>query len=113
MKQKSQLYEGLYIINARLSEGAREKAIERIQKGIVDRGGEILKIHDQGRKRLAYEIEGNREGHYVLLYFKAPTSLIDQVWKEYQLNEDLLRFMTLRAEEVMEKIEFKPIVELE
>lgn len=113
MKQKSHLYEGMYIINSRLSEGAREKALERITKGIVDRGGEILKLHDQGRKRLAYEIEGNHEGYYYLLYFNAPPSLIEQLWREYQLNEDLLRFVTLRAEQVMEKIEFKPIVEVE
>jgi len=112
MKQeKTNLYEGMYIISSRLSDGARDKALERIKKGITDRGGEILKIHDQGRKRMAYEIEGHREGHYYLMYFKVKPLAIDELWRDYQLNEDLVRFMTLRTDEVMEEIKFKPLTE--
>jgi small subunit ribosomal protein S6 len=112
MSEKNQnLYEGMYVISATLSDDARNKALERIQAGITGRGGEILKIHDQGRRRLAYEIDGHREGYYYLIYFKLLPAGISELWQEYHLNEDLIRFVTLRSEQVMDKIEFKPLLE--
>lgn len=105
------LYEGMYIISATLSDDARQKALDRIQKGVTERGGEILKIHDQGRRRLAYDIDGHREGHYFVLYFNVLPAAIAEMWQEYHLNEDLIRFITLTADKVLEKIEFKPLLE--
>lgn len=110
-EEKQNLYEGMYIISATLSDDARHKALDKIQREITERGGEILKIHDQGRRRLAYDIDGHREGHYYLIYFNVKPSAINELWQEYHLNEDLVRFITLRAEKVMEKIEFKSLEE--
>jgi small subunit ribosomal protein S6 len=110
-EHKKNLYEGMYILSATLSEDARHKALEKIQKGITERKGEIRKIHDQGRKRLAYQIDGHREGFYYLIYFEAPGAAIPELWQDYHLNEDLIRYITLRAEKVMEKIEFKSLIE--
>lgn len=112
-KLKKNLYEGMYIISATLSEEARTKALDKISQGITSQGGEVLKVHDQGRKRLTYEIEGHKEGHYFVLYFDLPPTAVNQLWRDYHLNEDLLRFITLKAEEVKEKIEFKSVVEIE
>lgn len=109
--KESNLYEGMYILSASLSEEARQKALEKIQAGITGRGGEILKVHARGRQRLAYEIDGHREGYYFVMYFNAPPTAISDLWQEYHLNEDLVRFMTLRTDKVLEKIEFKPLVE--
>lgn len=110
-QDKQHLYEGMYIISASLSDDARNKAFQKIQTGITQRGGEILKIHDQGRRRLAYEIDGHREGYYYIIYFNLKPSAIAELWQEYHLNEDLVRFITLRADKVMEKIEFKALEE--
>lgn len=112
-EQRQHLYEGMYVISATLSDDARNKALDKIQAGITQRGGEILKIHDQGRRRLAYAIEGHREGHYYIIYFNLKTSGIAELWQEYHLNEDLIRFITLRTEKVMEKIEFKRLEQQE
>ena len=109
--EKPNLYEGMYILSATLSDDARNKALDKIQGGIANHGGEIVKLHHQGRKRLAYEIDGHREGYYYLLFFTVNPSAIAELWHEYHLNEDLVRFLTLRAEKVMEKVEFKPLVE--
>lgn len=110
MKQNKQnLYEGMYIISAKLSDDARQKALDKILKGINEQGGEIVKIHDQGRRRLAYEVNGHREGYYYLIYFTVSPSAISELWNEYHLHEDLVRFITLTADKVMEKIEFKPV----
>lgn len=105
------LYEGMYVIRASLSEDARHKVIEKIKERITQAGGEILKEHDMGRKRLAYEINRNKEGYYVLLYFMLPPSAVEGLWQEYHINEDLLRFITLRTDKVLEKLEFKALAE--
>lgn len=110
-KQRKNLYEGMYILSATLSEEARQKALEKITLGITGRHGEIHKVFDQGRKKMAYEINGKREGYYYLLYFSIPTPAITEMWREYHLNEDLLRFLNLSVEKVPEKLEFKPLLQ--
>ncbi|MBI5273087.1 MAG: 30S ribosomal protein S6 [Chlamydiia bacterium] len=108
-KERKGLYEGMYILSATLSDESRKKAFEKITDGIVQKGGEIRKIHEQGRRRLAYEIDGKREGFYYVLYFSAPTQAILELWKDYHLHEDLIRFMTMKVENVQETLEFKPL----
>lgn len=112
MNQKRQhLYEGMYVISATLSDDARHKALDKVLNGIKSFGGEVKKVHEQGRRRLAFDINGHREGYYFVVYFTAPSSAISELWQEYHLNEDLIRFITLRTDKVMDKIEFKTLVE--
>jgi small subunit ribosomal protein S6 len=106
---REHLYEGMYILNSNLSEDARKKALGRIEDGITEKGGKIEKVHEMGRKRLAYPIDGKKEGYYYVIYFTVVTSAMKEIWKEYHLNEDLLRFMTPVAECVRETLEFKPL----
>ena len=108
-KERKGLYEEMYILSATLSDESRKKAFEKITDGISQKGGEIHKIHEQGRRKLAYEIDGKREGFYYVLYFSAPTPIISELWKDYQLHEDLIRFMTMRVEKIQETLEFPPL----
>src|ERR1700761_8026976 len=101
-ENKQNLYEGMYVISATIGDDARRKVLEKIQAGITSRGGEILKIHDQGRRRLAYEINNHREGYYYLIFFKVKPAAISELWQEYHLNDDLVRFITLTTEKVLE-----------
>ena len=110
MEEKKNLYEGMFIFNSMLSEDARTAALEKITSGISNKGGTICHIIEMGRRRLAYEVRGHNEGHYYLLYFEVTASAISKMWKEYHLNEDLIRFMTLRTEKVRENLDFKQLV---
>ena len=110
-KEKSPLYEGMYIFSTALSDDARQKLLEKVTSNIVEKGGEVHKVFDQGRKRMAYDINKKREGHYFLMFFSAPAKAMGKLWREYRLNEDILRFMNLRVEEVPTKIEFQPLPE--
>ncbi len=110
-KNRKYLYEGMYIISATLSDDARTKAMEKIQEGVLKRGGEIHKQHDLGRSKLAYDINGRKEGHYYVLFFSINPIHINDLWKDYHLHEDLMRFMTLRSEAVQEELTFKTISE--
>jgi small subunit ribosomal protein S6 len=110
-KKQNPLYEGMYIFNTGLTDDARQKLLDKVTNGIAEKGGEVVKIFDQGRKKLAYPISKKREGHYYVLYFSVPTENMDKLWRDYRLNEDILRFMTLAVEQVPEKIEFQPLPE--
>ncbi len=110
-KERVPLYEGMYILNATLSEDARQKALDKITSGVSKRGGEIHKIFDQGRRKLAYEVNKRREGYYFVIYFSVPTSAMAEMWRDYHLHEDLIRFLTLRVESVPERLEFAPLPE--
>ena len=110
-QEKQNLYEGMYIVSALLNDEARNKTFDRIKEGITKRGGEILKIHDQGKRRLAYEIGTQKEGHYFLIYFNAPPSSINDMWQELRLNENLVRFTTLSAVRVLDELKFKQLPE--
>ncbi|MCH9633813.1 MAG: 30S ribosomal protein S6 [Chlamydiae bacterium] len=105
-KDRKHLYEGMYVISTTLSEEARKKAIEKIESEIVEKGGEVHKQHDMGRQKLAYSIRGRKEGHYFVLFFSLNSSEINALWKEYHLHEDLMRFMTLRADKVQEELTY-------
>lgn len=109
--EEKNLYEGMYLMSASVGDDIRHKVLARIQDGITSRGGEIQKVHDQGRKRLAYEINKHREGYYYLIYFSLDPSKVKELWQDYHLIDELLRFITLKASEVMEKIEFKTLIE--
>jgi small subunit ribosomal protein S6 len=108
---KQHLYEGMYIVSALLNDDARNKTFEKIKDGITRRGGKILKEHDQGKRRLAYPIRSEKEGHYFLIYFDAPASSIKDMWQELRLNENLIRYCTQRAARVMDELKFKQLPE--
>lgn len=110
-QQEAQLYEGMYVLNAHLTDDARSKAFEKITNDITRRGGEIVKIHDQGRRRLAYEIARQKEGYYYLVYFRLQPDAVSELWQEYHLNENLLRFLTISTDRVLEELKFKQLPE--
>ncbi|MBF8262698.1 MAG: rpsF [Parachlamydiales bacterium] len=105
-KERIALYEGMYILSATLSEDSRKKAFDKILTGITEKAGKIEKVHEMGRRKLAYDIDSKREGIYYVVFFTAPTSIIQELWKEYHLHEDLIRFQTIRTENVQETLEF-------
>jgi len=112
MKRNKHTYEGMYILRTTLSEDARKKAVEKISSLIESLDGKVLKMVDWGRKKLAYEIKNCREGHYYIIYFEGYADAMQEMWHEYHLNEDLIRFFTLQIESVPEEdeITFKPLV---
>lgn len=110
-KEQQHLYEGMYIFNTALTDETQQKLLDKVTNSIVEKGGKVHKVFDQGRKKLAYPIAKKREGHYFILYFSVPTDVMDKLWREYRLNEDILRFMTLNVEQVPEKIAFQPLPE--
>ncbi len=113
---KINIYESAVIINAALDDELIEAEISRIKENITNNGGEIREIENWGRKRLAYMVEKSKIGYYAIFRFNAPSSLVSKLERYYVLNENILRYLTIKLEnealEYLEKIKSKSLAEI-
>ena len=72
-----------------------DNTIEKIERNIKNNGGEIMEIDRWGKKRLAYEIKKRQYGYYVEFFFKADGSVVKVIEREYGLDENILRYLTI------------------
>ena len=91
-------YEVMYVIDAALEESARNELISYFS-GIVEKNaGTIDRIDEWGKRRLAYAINYKTEGYYVLMYIQAPSELPRELERNFQINENVLRYLVIRYE---------------
>lgn len=88
-------YESTVIINATLDDAQIEQVVTRIAETITKGGGTIAAVNKWGRKRLAYPIGKKSNGYYVCYEFSAPSALIATLERSYQLDEMILRYLTI------------------
>lgn len=95
------MYELTYIINPVLSEDNIKDMVSRVNKYIEDNGGSVTEVDEWGSRRLAYPIKKKRNGYYVNLYFEAPGELIARLERAMEIDDNLLRYLTLRMDKNM------------
>lgn len=88
-------YESVVIINAALEDDQIEVALKKIDETIQTNGGTILDVDKWGRKRLAYPIQKSKSGFYAVYRFDAPSDLIAKLERHYQLDETIVRYLTI------------------
>ena len=91
-------YETIFIINPNVESENVERIIEDVQNLITGSEGEVTKLEKWGKKRLAYEVKGNRDGFYVLINFEADPQFILRLGRYYSLTDEIIKNMTVRAE---------------
>ena len=91
-------YETIFVLEPGHDEGVVDGEIEKIRDIVSQDGGEVLAVEKWGRRKLAYEIRKKKEGIYTLIRFKALASVLPHLNRRYQLNEGLLRHMTVLYE---------------
>jgi len=96
MQSVKRMYETTFIVNASLDDAQIEAAVGRVQDVVTKNGGTIHAINRWGRKRLAYAINKKTTGYYVNLEFEAPGSIVALLERSYQLDELILRYLTIR-----------------
>ncbi len=92
-------YESVLIARQDLGASQVNALVEELTGVIKAEGGEVVKIDNWGLKNLAYRIKKNRKGYYVLLDIVAPAQAITEYERRVRLNEDVIRYMTVRVEE--------------
>lgn len=95
-------YETVLIARQDVSATQVESLADQFEGFLTAEGGEIARREYWGLRNLAYRIKKNRKGHYVLLNFSAPASAVHEMERNMRLSDDVLRFMTVRTEELPE-----------
>ena len=96
------LYETVLIARNDVTQQQVEAVVDAVAAQIEAEGGAVKKREYWGLRGLAYRIKKNRKGHYMLLGIDAPSASINEMERQLGLNEDVLRFMTVRIEEIEE-----------
>ncbi len=94
------LYEHVLLARQDVTSQQVETMIDTYKGVIEQNGGRLEKIEMWGVKSLAYRIKKNRKAHFALLNIDAPPAAIAEMERQMQISEDILRFMTVRVEEL-------------
>jgi len=95
-------YEHVFVARQDVTQQQVEAIAQTLASAVTERGGTIAKEEYWGVRNLAFRIKKNRKGHYMLLNLDAPAAAVDEVERLQRLNEDILRFITVRVEELEE-----------
>ena len=95
-------YESVFIARQDITVAQVEGLVETFEKVIMDAGGSVPKKESWGLRTLAYKIKKNRKGHYTLMNIDAPADAIHEMERQMRINEDVLRYITLRVDEFEE-----------
>ncbi|WP_047153308.1 30S ribosomal protein S6 [Aneurinibacillus tyrosinisolvens] len=92
-------YEVMYILRPDLQEEATKADVERFSTVITENGGEMEKVNEVGKKRLAYEIDDHREGFYVLMNFQSEPQAVNEMERLMKISDDVIRYLVVREDE--------------
>lgn len=101
-------YEHVLITRQDISPQQAETLNEELKALIEGQGGHIAKIEYWGLRNLMYRIKKNRKGHYSLLAIDAPSDAVKEMERQLSINEDVLRYLTLRVDEL--DLELSPVL---
>lgn len=91
-------YESVIIISPNLDEREIEGIVTEITD-LINQDGEVTKVEKMGIKKLAYEIKKNKEGYYIIFYFEAKEDVIVELERNYRINENIIKFITVRNDD--------------
>ena len=96
------LYESVFITRQEISSSQAEAVIDEFAEIIANFGGSVEKKEYWGLRNLAYRIKKNRKGHYALFNIDGPPAAIAEMERNMRIHDDVLRFMTVRVDELDE-----------
>lgn len=91
-------YETMYILRSDLGEEQVDSAIAKYQTLIQEQGAANIEIQHRGKRRLAYEIQRQREGVYIQMNYQGPGTIIAPLERAMRLSEDVIRYLTIKQE---------------
>jgi small subunit ribosomal protein S6 len=86
-------YELMYVVRPDLDEDGLRTAQEAVQGLVEGQGGEVVNTTPWGKRRLAYEIAGLRDGHYVIVEFRGDGSKVKELERALRINDQVIRHM--------------------
>ena len=95
-------YENLILVRPDLTPAKVAEVSKKYAQIVADKGGKVVKSEDWGLRDLAYKIQKNRKAFYVLTYLDAPADAVLELERLMRLDENLLRYMTLKIDSIPE-----------
>lgn len=93
------LYEHVFMARQDVSGQQVEALVDQFRQIIEGAGGKVAKVEPWGLKSLSYRIQKNRKAHFTLMNLEGPASAIAEIERQERLNEDVIRFITIRVDE--------------
>ncbi len=90
-------YEIMYIVKANLEEEARKAEIEKVNALLSTNGSKVLEVNEMGLRDLAYQINDESKGYYVVVTVNATVETINEFNRVTKLNNNVLRHLVLNA----------------
>lgn len=103
-------YELLLILKPTLTEEEQKNKVAFAKELIEKNGGELAAISEMGTRKLAYIVDKYERGVYNIFYFKALASSIHEIERIVRLNEDIIKFMTVKFEKTKEIAHWEKLV---
>lgn len=91
-------YESVIIINPNVDEEGTKSLVKKFTD-LINTDGKLEKADELGKRKLAYEVQKNSEGYYVIFYFEANPTLISELERIYRITDEVIKFMTIKVEE--------------
>jgi small subunit ribosomal protein S6 len=96
-------YEVVFIIRPDVATSQVEALTKKFNDVATEKGGKVIKTESWGLRSLAYRVKKHRKGYYVMLGIQANGDIVNEVERQLRINDDVIRFLTMRVEELDEK----------
>jgi small subunit ribosomal protein S6 len=103
------VYETMYILRPDLGEEQVEQAVNKYQNILREQGADNIEIQNRGKRRLAYEINRNRDGIYIQMNYTGPGAAIAPMERAMRLSEEVIRYLTIKQDIREEKAEAEAV----
>lgn len=103
-------YETLFVVKPTLTEEEIKSQIEKVKAILEKEGAELVATDDMGMRKLAYPVQKNNRGYYTVVYFKAGGDVIAELERNLRINEDIIKFLTVKYSKGKEVSEFNKLV---
>lgn len=91
-------YELALVLSTKIEDEDRTAALEKIQGFVTRFGGTVKDVEDGGRRKLAYEIQNEKEGYYYFVHFEAPATCPAEIESRVRIMEPVLRYLCVRQD---------------
>jgi len=92
-------YEALYIVHPELQDEEVTTITEKYKEVVEGQGGEVDSVNRWEKRRLAYQVKGQREGIYILMTFKGEQSPVVELDRVFKISEDVMRHLIVRTDD--------------
>lgn len=99
------IYENLFIVKPDATEEEVDGLVELMSGHVTKAGGTIDKVEKWGKRRLAYRVEKQREGSYVLMQFTAGPETVKEFERRLRVQDAIIKFLTVRIDETLKRVE--------